>query len=275
MNPLWIWFATAATVLIALGLWVRPHWRRARAYIKDVSTCGFLAPPPTARGLRALLRTSRVLTFIQVGRIKFIGRENLDNVGGPMNVVANHPHYIDPAVMALALNRPARYMAAGGVFRFAWGLGGLLAGPMGAFCVDLDQGKGGPAKDAAVRVMTTGQTLGMFPEGWAWLDGIMGHMKTGAVRITQEAAQILGKRTYLVPMFIRYGRYPGSWIRKLPPPIEYAFVFVNFWYYRRGATVVIGKPIAIDSLPQDDHEATEILRQRIVALDPTGKQGRP
>jgi 1-acyl-sn-glycerol-3-phosphate acyltransferase len=271
----WCIIIAALTVAVGLSVWLRPRLRRARAYIKNVCTCGYLAPPPTARGLRWLKRTAGVLTFIQVGRIKYIGRENLDLAPGPMIVTPNHPHWADPGVLALALDRPARYMAAGGVFKFAWGLGGLVAGPMGAFCVDLDAGKGGPAREAAVKVLTSGQTLGMFPEGWAYLDGVMGRLKKGAVHIAQEASEILQQKTYIVPTFIRYGKYPGSWIRKLPPQLEYLFVFINFWLYRRGATVVIGKPIAVTDFPANDDEATEFLRQQIVALDPAGKDGRP
>ena len=238
----------ALLLLVPMTLWLYPLLRRAREYSNSVATCGFLAPPPTPRGLRWLMRTARVLVFIQVGRLKVIGRENLDLADGPMIVTPNHAHSADVAVLPLVLQRSARYMAAQGVFKFGWGLGGLLVGPMGAFCADLDRGKGGPAREAAVKVLTSGQILGMFPEGWAYLDGKMGPMKKGSVRISREAARILGKTTYQVPVFIRYGRYPGSWIRKLSPPLEYLFVLLNSWYYRRGATIVVGKPIPSTAL---------------------------
>lgn len=272
---LWLLVCLLVPALAFAYLWVTPRRAHNRAYIERVSTCGFLAPPPTVQGLRSLRRLARFLTFVQVGRIKVLGRENLDNVKGPMLVAPNHPNSADVAVMPLVLDRPARYMAARGVFTFAGGWGALLCAPMGAFAVDLSPGMGGPAKDAAVKVLTSGETLCMFPEGWAYLNGRLGPLKKGAVRITREAAQLLGETTYLVPVFLRYGRYPGDWIRKFPPPIEYTFVLLNSWLYRRGVTVVIGKPIPSTELPPDDTRATALLRDRIVALDPLQRNGEP
>ncbi len=255
---------------IALGWlilrYLIPPLRRAFAYSKLASTCGYLPDPPTPGAVRFLRRFARFVCFIQVGRSEVVGRENLDHQG-PVLVAPNHPHYADPGVMVLVLNCPARYMAARGVFRFGFGAGALLAGPCGAFCADLTPGKGGPAREAAVRVLASGQKLVMFPEGWAYLDGQLGPFKKGAVRIAREAASQLGKPVSIVPVHLRYGRYPGSWIKKLTPPLEYLFVFLNSWYYRRGVTVVIGQPISSNDLPADDSEATELLKQRIVALD--------
>lgn len=272
MNYDTLAYIAPAALGAALTFWfwariIRPLWLRARAYIANVSTCGYLPPPPTERAVRFLMRLSRFLTWVQCGKVRIIGRENLDS-HQPMIVAPNHPHYIDPAVIAMALDRPARYMAARGVMRFGFGLGSLMAGPCGAFAADLTPGKGGGARLAGVRVITGGETLVMFPEGWAYLDGSLGPFKKGAVRIARESARILGKDTYIVPVFLRYGRYPGAWIKKLSPPVEYLFVFLSSWYYRRGVTAVIGKPIAASSLPGDDAAATEYLQQRIVALDP-------
>lgn len=268
---------STTSLAIALGalalLWVvlrysKPMRERARKYIKQVSTCGYLAPPPTPKAVRRLLRWAKTLAFIQVGKIKIVGRENLDNIPGPHVVTPNHPHWVDVAALPILMNGPARYMAAQGVFTFMRGLGGLLVGPMGAFCAELTKGRGAPAMEAGVRVLTTGQRLVMFPEGWAYLDGKLGPFKKGAIRIAREAAKRLGETTYVVPVNLRYGKYPGSWITKLPPPIEYALVFALFLVYRRGLTMVIGKPIPIDQFSQDDATATEQLKQAIIALDP-------
>jgi len=260
-----------------LGTWVawrytKPMRERARSYIKQVSTCGFLAPPPTPRALRFLMRWAKTLAFIQVGNIKIVGRENLDNIPGPHVITPNHPHWVDVAVTPILVNGPARYMAAQGVFTFAGGLGALMVGPIGAFCADLTRGRGAPALEAGIKVLTSGQRLVMFPEGWAYLDGKLGPFKKGAVRIAREAANRLGQTTYVVPVNLRYGKYPGSWITKLPPPIEYALVFALFFVYRRGLTMVVGKPIAIDQFSLDDATATEELKQAIIALDPAREE---
>ncbi len=265
-------YMVAALGALALAGWlsvrfIAPGLRRMRAYINEVSVCGCLPPPPTKRAVNFLYRFAQVLTWIQVGKIKVVGKENL-NVPGPKVIAPNHPHYIDPAVIVLLLNRlPARYMAARGVFTFGRGLGSLLAGPTGGFPADLTPGKGGPAREAGVRVLTSGQTLVMFPEGWAYLDGSLGPFKKGAVRIAREAARQVKEGVHIVPVHLRYGLYPGAWIKKLPPPVEYLLIFLLSWYYRRGVTAVIGKPIATRELPADDAAATEVLRQRIIALD--------
>lgn len=268
---------TVAIVLCALiAAWVA--WRyssireRARAYIRQVSTCGFLAPPPTPQAVRRLLRWAKSLAFIQVGKINIVGRENLENIPGPHVITPNHPHWVDVAVTPILMNGPARYMAAQGVFTFAGGLGALLVGPVGAFCANLTRGQGAPALEAGIRVLTSRQRLVMFPEGWAYLDGKLGPFKKGAVRIAREAAKRLGETTYVVPVNLRYGKYPGSWITRLPPPIEYALVFALFFVYRRGLTIVVGKPIAIDQFSTDDTVATEELKQAIIALDPAREE---
>lgn len=268
---------TMAIALAALfAVWVA--WRcsslreRTRNYIRQVSTCGFLAPPPTPQAVRRLLRWAKSLSFIQVGKIKIIGRENLENIPGPHVITPNHPHWVDVAVLPILMDGPARYMAAQGVFTFAGGLGALLVAPVGAFCANLTKGQGHPALEAGINVLTSGQRLVMFPEGWAYLDGKLGAFKKGAVRIAREASKRLGETTYVVPVNLRYGKYPGSWITKLPPPLEYALVFALFLVYRRGLTMVVGKPIPIHQFSEDDAIATEQLKQAVIALDPVRKE---
>ena len=185
-TVLW-WLIGSLAAVAIIWRYVLPAIRRARQYIRNVETCGYLPPPPTPRAVRFLVRFSKVLAFIQVGKVKIEGIENLDGLDGPTIVTPNHPHWADTVVMPIVMNRPARYMAARGVFTFAGGLGGLLVGPIGAFAADLEKGKGGPARDAAVKLTSEGQILVMFPEGWAYLDGITREFKKGSVRIVREA----------------------------------------------------------------------------------------
>jgi 1-acyl-sn-glycerol-3-phosphate acyltransferase len=246
----------------------RSRWRTIRRYIDDVATCGFLPPPPSPRATRAQWWLARCFAFVQVGRIDVVGREHLAAATPPYIVTPNHPHYADAAVVPLVLDAPSRYFVARGVLHRCFGVGALVLGPMGAVCVDLSPGKGSPAVAAGIQLLVAGERLVLFPEGWAHMDGVPGPYKTGAVRITKAAAAALGRPTYLIPVFLRYARYPGPWIRRLPPAAEYLIVLFGFWRYRRGVRVVIGVPIASSELPGDDHEATAMLRQRIEALDP-------
>lgn len=254
------------------GAWVffrvvLPRLKAAWDYARKMQISGYLPPSPTDRGLRWLLRLSRFIAFVQVGKIKVYGAQNLEGIPGSYIVTPNHPHFADVAVLPIVVNRKARYMAARGVMTFCGGLGGLIAGPIGAFAADLTPGKGGAARNTAVQVLLNGEPLVLFPEGWAYLDGSMGPFKKGAVRIVKEAASKLGKPTYLVPVHLRYGRYPGAWIKKLDPRLEYLLLFLASPFYRSGVDVVIGKPIPSTDLPADDGEATEKLKQAIIALD--------
>jgi 1-acyl-sn-glycerol-3-phosphate acyltransferase len=110
--------------------------------------------------------------------------------------------------------------------------------------------------------------VNVFPEGNAFPDGVMRELKTGAVRLVKETAQRTGREAYIVPTYIRYGRYAPAWLAKQPDALRYGLMLLSPWYFRRGVTVVFGKPIAASELPDDIHEATLVLRQRILALDP-------
>lgn len=250
-------------------LYLKPRLKAAREYIKLVSTAGYIGPEPTPRAVRNLVRVMRFLTFLQVGRVKVIGAENLDKPDGPWMFSANHPHWVDAAIIPMVLNRPARYMAHETVFQAGFGLGALLCAPAGAFVAhDSIRDNGVRARAASVKVLTSGQTLVLLPEGLTNFEPTMLPLKDGAVRILKEAARQLGKTTYIVPAYTRYGKYPGAWIQKYRRPIQYLLVFLMLAWYRRGATMVIGKPIASTELPDDDAAATELLRQRIMELDP-------
>jgi 1-acyl-sn-glycerol-3-phosphate acyltransferase len=266
--PIWLIVAVAAVaVTFTFVRALLPVWERARAYIRIFTECGALPPPPTPRALWTFKLLTRILTFIQVGRIRFVGLENT-KVEGARLFAPNHGHYIDPPIFSLAFEEPLRYMAARGVFTFGGGLGALLVGPSGAFPADLTPGKGGPAKEAAVKVMATGQSLVLFPEGWAYMDGSMGKFKKGAVRIVREAAELSGQTTWLIPVYMRYGRHPGKWILKFPPPVQYVLTFMLFPLYRRGLTVYFGKAVPSDAINADDAVATEDLRRAILTLNP-------
>lgn len=246
-----------------------PRFRRLSDYIKRVSTAGYLGPAPSERATRNLVRFSRFLTWLQVGRVQIVGRENLDLPDGPMMFSSNHPHYIDAAIVPIVLNRPARYMAHETVFQFGFGLGALLCAPAGGFVAhDRIRDNGARARAAGVKALTSGQTLVLLPEGLTNFEPTLLPLKQGAVKIVKDAARQLGKTTYIVPAYIRYGKYPGAWIQKYRRPIQYLLVFLMLAWYRRGAKVVIGRPIASTELPDDDAQATELLRQRIVELDP-------
>lgn len=248
---------------------ILPILSRARAYSKQVQQCGFLPPPPSDRAQRICVRLARFFSWLLVGKIEIVGRENLETLpSGSYIVTPNHQSMSDVVVMPVVMNeRKVRVMATSGVMSCLGGLGALVFGPMGVFAVNIDRGKGGPARLSAIKVLASGQALLMFPEGWTYLDGKTGPFKKGAVNIAKAAAAELGETTYIVPVHLRYGKYPGPWILKLPIRLQYLLLFVAFPFFRRGVKVVIGKAIASSSLPESDQEGTEQLRNAVLALD--------
>jgi 1-acyl-sn-glycerol-3-phosphate acyltransferase len=239
-----------------------------RNYITKATTPGYLLPAPTPRTVRIAGKIIKWTLFYQVGSVRVVGEENLNAVKPPFILTANHPHYIDAFLLSSFLKSPARCMAALGAMRFAGGIGALLLGPIGAFAANLDQDQGASALRAAVRVLTSNQTLLIFPEGWSWLDGVTRPFKKGVVRIAKIASKRMKQTVPIIPVFIRYGRYPGCWINRFHPALQYFIVFFSFFLYRRSVTVVIGNPVSREELPSDDTEATDHLRNQILTLDP-------
>lgn len=257
-------------MLLALLDYVRskliPGWIRVLEEATRVQQCGYLAPPPSVAACAQMRGVCSWAIRNFVGKINVVGKEKLDAMEGPFTLAFNHGSLLDTAIAPVVLGRPARYPAAQGVMRLAGGLVGWIFSKWGVFTVDLDNGHA--ALDASANVMRAGQILVIFPEAWTWMDGEVRKMKTGAVRFTRMAAAESGKPVYIVPGYMHYGRYPGSWILKLPMPLQWLTPLVFACYYARGCTVVIGDPVNTMDLPEDPRKATEILRERIIALKP-------
>lgn len=253
-----------AEVIAKFG-WTRRRWRELTDYVRACATCGYLPDPPTRRGRIFSQRLARFLVWIQTGKVEISGAGNLASPG-PKIIAANHPSSIDPFVFGVVLPEAARYMTAQGVMKFCGGLGALILAPCGAFCADLRRGKGLPALKAAIRVLTSGQTLVIFPEGWAHLDGVTRPFKRGVVHIARKAAEEVGKPIPIVPVHLQHGGHPGTWVGRLNPRIQFFLVPLAFPIYRRGVKVTIGSPILSSSFPADERSATAYLQAEILSL---------
>ncbi len=250
-------------------------YRSLRGRIKDATTCGYVAPPPTAAAVASLNRVARFFIKIQVGKIRYEGLENLQNLPGPAIYSANHPHYIDPLIASQTVNRPARYMAHGRVMGSLGGLLGVYLSKRGVFAAqDQIKDHGARTRDAGVRMLLNGQLLVVFPEGLTNFSPSVDELKPGVPLIAKEAALRSGKPVYVVPGYTRYGKYPGKWLTKFDRPIQYFAVLFGFPFFRRGAVVTVGKPISTNELygptltERSDEEAMALLKQRIESLDP-------
>jgi len=260
-------FLSEAVLIVFCALRFKPFAERWRAYVRTVSVCGTLPPPPSDLSFRTLRLFSRALCFIQVGSVKVFGREYINSVPGPAMICANHPFGVDGNVLAFVLNRKVRVMVHRDVFSAAGGLGAHIFARWGAFVAnDQIRDRGVRARAAAARVLTSGQTLVLLPEGLTNMQPTMLPLQNGAVRIVKQAADELSSDTWIVPTYLRYGTYPGDWIQRFPRPVQYALVLLLFPLYRRGVTVKFGKPLAASELAPDDEDATQELRVAIERL---------
>lgn len=198
---------------------------------------------------------------------KFIvkGREAL-NVPGPKLIVANHCHYLDPAVFLLKIEKPAWYMASHLVFKFGFNIVGAFIGRAGAFPVNTEPGRGGPAIRDAIRLLSAGETVVIFPEGDAYFDSQTEAFQSGAIQIARLAEKQSGKAIPIVPVYLDYEGRPGRWIRKLPFALQCVLVMLSFPLWRRPLRVTVGQGFSQTELPKDRKNAAAILRERLLAL---------
>ncbi|HSE43025.1 MAG TPA: lysophospholipid acyltransferase family protein [Acidobacteriota bacterium] len=216
----------------------------------------------------------RILAFIQVGKVRVIGIENLQRVKAPVIVCPNHPHYADGLIFPNLMERQGRYMVDEDVLAFGFGLGALLFIPVGAF----------PARDgrpnskirtceAGLKFLSAGFPLLIFPEGHTSFDQKLQSLKSGAIEITKLASELLQTSVFIVPAYIRYGKSFPLWIQRTKPPLQYLLVLLGSFYFRGGATVVFGTPIGASEFPSSQKEACQFLAKRIETLDPGSVQG--
>lgn len=255
-------------LLVAVLLFkLAPNFREAREFSKKMQVTGFLAPPPTDAGQRWMEWLSGFMVRWIVGKVEVVGLEKLDALAGkPTMICPDHPNMTDVVIVPHAIKRKARYMAAMGVMEAFGGFGGWVAGRLGAFGCDLRKGRGGPAREAAINVLTTHQILAMWPEGWTNMSATMGPFKKGAVNIAKTAATQLGQTVYIVPIHLHYGRYPGRWIKSFRIDHQYWMVLLCYPFLRRGCKVIIGDPLASNTL---DAEAAKALAEGKLAGDPS------
>lgn len=146
--------------------------------------------------------------------VRVTGKENLPKEGGFMMCV-NHISFLDPVITVLYVKRHIRFMGKKELFSNKIVAGVLNA--VGAFPVDRGRADLAAIREA-IKTLTTGQCLGIFPQGTRSADNEHTQMHGGAALIVQRAG------TPVVPMYID-GPYK----------------------YFRKTDVVIGKPIDLSA----------------------------
>jgi 1-acyl-sn-glycerol-3-phosphate acyltransferase len=160
--------------------------------------------------MRSLVRTLLEALCRMLFAYESEGAEHLP-AAGPAVVAANHPSYLDPVLLSIAVRRPIRFMAWDALFKVP--LLGALLRAFGAFPVDVRRGKGREAYDRARNLVLAGQAVGIFPEGrrsqTGWMESTL---REGAARLAWETG------APLVPATIAGAFRAWPHFRFLPKP---------------------------------------------------------
>jgi 1-acyl-sn-glycerol-3-phosphate acyltransferase len=213
-------------------------WRkRFRDYVSMCLSSGFV--PYTFRPLQVLgKQLARLWMFIQVGRIRIEGMENL-SVKGRIIFCPNHSSMFDAPIMFAVMKQFPRYMTAYEEMRGLWGLKAVLMGAFGSFPVDRSRGK--TVLEPAINVLARGDPLVIFPEGKISPTGQYLPFKIGAALIAVGAYEKLNRKekVAIVPVQICFaGRHAET---ACGPYTEMGLK------WRKGAVVTAGPPVWIDA----------------------------
>ena len=198
---------------------------------------------PVGEPWRTTPQPARGLIRLLIGEVKVVGSVP----PGGVLLCSNHPSYRDVFLFAF-VHRGARLLVHPLVFTFPflkrWAL------RWGFVQVDIP---------LAVELLRRGEPVAICPTGLVEACGEdLLPYKTGAVRIAAQAG------VPLVPMRIRYGNYPGPWVKRFSITVQNILLFLLWPLYRRGATVTFGEPFRVAGL--DAKAETAELRRRMLAL---------
>ena len=176
---------------------------------------------------------------------------------GPVLLVANHPNsLLDPALVAMAADRPVRFLAKAPLFTDP-AVGWLVraAGAIPIFRPSENPGAAAQNEDAFRAVHTAlaaGDAVGIFPEGTTHNAPSLAPLKTGAARMALGAAALVGAAFPIIPV---------------------GLIFSEKELFRSPALGVIGTKVPWDDLaprgPQDAGAVRELTRRIDAALRAT------
>ncbi len=249
VGVVWLWW---------YGYW-NYHGRKLH------TTDGYITPAPGWRASKAMETTSWLGRYIFAGSCTIIGKENLVQVRDQRAIfLPSHVDEADGFVIFPELKRPFRYMASRDQLT---GIRKRLAAFTGALAVDNNKRKSrGGAQEAAIEAMVRdGQraALTIFMQGVLVRDNIISidDFKPGAVRIGKAVVERSGDPNVVyVPMAVAYVQDETvgglrRYCNELGAKVARRGLMVN----NVGAVLVIGKPILVASLPDDDSEAKAVL----------------
>jgi 1-acyl-sn-glycerol-3-phosphate acyltransferase len=187
-----------------------------------------------------------------LARLEVIGLEHVPREG-PLIVVSNHTHFLDPPLVGATLPRKVLFMAKQELFDAP--LLGWIVRHYDAFPVRRGEADRQALRDAQ-RALDLGLAIGMFPEGTRSRDGVMREAFAGAAMIA------LRGRAPIVPVGIDGSDRVFRSVRSLR---------------REKVRVVYGQPFTIDvdeRAPDRLERATEQMMRRVAMLVPEWRRGR-
>jgi 1-acyl-sn-glycerol-3-phosphate acyltransferase len=169
---------------------------------------------------------------------------------GPVLFLANHPNFLlDPAAVTAAARRPVRFLAKSTLFESPWTAWFVKAcGAIPVYRRTDDPAAAGRNVDtfeAVYGALSSGDAVGVFPEGISHSEPSLARLRTGSARIA------LG-------FFARFGR--------TCPIIPVGIVLRDRAVFRSEAAALLGDPVPWDDLANlgpDDHDAVRELTDRI------------
>ena len=191
---------------------------------------------------------ARWLMFLQGIEVTVDGAENIPADGGALLAI-NHTGYYDfilggyPAYVRG--HRTVRMMAKKAIFDTP--VVGTLLRMMGHISVDRSAGKGAASKDAAVQKLREGKLVGIFPEATISRAFEIKDLKTGAVRIADEAD------APLLPVII-WGSQ-RVWTKGLPKNLLRPKVPIR---------VAVGTPIELSGSAEKDTAALKEAMEKLL-----------
>ena len=260
-------FIVGALLIVAVAAIVRfNYWKQAGARLQEN---GYVPPAPPFLGRFAFRFLNRLARLVMIGPVKVIGKENA-NYDGRLIIAPNHQYQFYFSMVAAAVPN-FHYMTAIEELR---GFRGVMGAWTGAYGVDR-KAPGDAVIGASVKILIQDQRrrVLIFPQGKLVTDNVLRaeDFKTGAVRILRRVAELVNRQPCaILPVAVYYKRDPkdATWFHRALRSVGLKGFRRAFGVSNYGGTVVIGKPIPVESLPADVHEATALLHTRIQeALD--------
>ncbi len=134
--------------------------------------------------LRAVIRT----LFCLLAKVRIEGEENIPD-RGPLLVVANHFHFVDPLAVIYAMPWPLDFIG-GFHMRFAPAIVRWLPRMWGLYRVRREGSSRGALRQAE-EALVSGGILGIFPEGGSWTTVLRPPRPGSAFLATRTQARVL------------------------------------------------------------------------------------